>query len=331
VKNKKVDVSTLSGIASRIITAEAEELLHAAKRIEQSVIAAAKIILKHSGKLVICGMGKSGLIGQKIAGTLCSTGTPAVFLNAAEALHGDLGIYLPGDPTILISKSGSTEEVMKVIPILREFRSPLIGIVGNPKSPVAQKVDVVLDASVSTEADPLGLVPTSSTTLTLAIGDALAAVLMTAKEFNQDDFARFHPGGNLGHRLKLTVKDIMQPLRRVAQVTPDLSLMEAVILMTEKPQGAALVLAKGQILKGIITEGDLRRCLVSNRDIKTTRVEEAMTANPIAISGHARLQDAVSLMEDRSSQISVLPVVDTDGKTCIGLLRIHDIYQTKLL
>jgi arabinose-5-phosphate isomerase len=331
MKQKATDVSELIGLATQILNLEARELLRAAKRIDTDIVKAAEIILNHSGKVVICGLGKSGLIGQKIVGTLCSTGTPAVFLHAAEALHGDLGIYHPGDPTILISKSGSTEEVLRVIPILREFRSPLIGIVGNPRSPMAQKVDVVLDASVSKEADPLGLVPTSSTTLTMAIGDALSGVLMAARGFKYEDFARFHPGGVLGKRLRLTVKDIMQPLHRVAQVKRSLRLMEAVVLMTEKPQGAALVLTDSNILEGIITEGDLRRCLLSNQDFNQLKVEQAMNPNPVSVSAHALLHDAVTLMEDRGSQISVLPVVEDDGKTCIGLLRLHDLYQTKLM
>ncbi|MEE9571619.1 MAG: SIS domain-containing protein, partial [Candidatus Neomarinimicrobiota bacterium] len=174
----------LSGIASNILKAEASELINVAERIDKSVVKAAKILLKHDGKVVVCGIGKSGLIGQKIVATFCSTGTQAVFLHASNALHGDLGIYSPGDPTILISKSGATDEVVRLIPLLREFNSPLIGIIGNMDSTLADKVDVVLDSTVSSEADPLGVVPTNSTTVTMAIGDALAAVLMTAKKFN---------------------------------------------------------------------------------------------------------------------------------------------------
>ena len=158
-------------------------------------------------------MGKSGLIAQKIVATLCSIGNKAVFLHAAEAVHGDLGIYDPGDPTIVISKSGATEEMVRLIPILKEFNSPLIGILGNLKSPLADQMNVVLDASVSKEADPLGIVPTSSTTLTLAIGDALAAVLMSHRGFDHNDFAKLHPAGELGRRLRLTVENVMQPIQ----------------------------------------------------------------------------------------------------------------------
>ena len=321
----------LSGIASNILKAEAHELINVADRIDKSVVKAAKILLKHDGKVVVCGVGKSGLIGQKIVATFCSTGTQAVFLHASDALHGDLGIYRPGDPTILISKSGATDEVVRLIPLLREFNSPLIGIIGNKDSTLADKVDIVLDSTVSSEADPLGVVPTNSTAVTMAIGDALAAVLMTAKKFNQEDFARFHPGGNLGKRLKLQIKDIMTPLDKVAVVLPMQSLKETVLLMTKNPQGAALVSDDSKKLIGIITDGDLRRGFAQNGNINELIVSDVMNKKPIYIYSNARLQDAVTLMEDRVSQISVLPVLDNKNDKCVGLLRLHDIYQSKLI
>lgn len=321
----------LSGIASNILKAEARELINVAERIDKSVVKAAKILLKHDGKVVVCGVGKSGLIGQKIVATFCSTGTQAVFLHASDALHGDLGIYRPGDPTILISKSGATDEVVRLIPLLREFNSPLIGIIGNMDSTLADKVDVVLDSTVSSEADPLGVVPTNSTAVTMAIGDALAAVLMTAKKFNQEDFARFHPGGNLGRRLKLQVRDIMTPLDKVAVVSPKQSLKETILLMTKKPQGAAIVSDNSKTLIGIITDGDLRRGFAQNGNINELIVNDVMNKKPIFIYSNARLQDAVTLMEDRISQISVLPVLENKNNKCVGLLRLHDIYQSKLI
>jgi len=275
-------------------------------------------------------MGKSGLIAQKIAATLCSIGNKAVFLHAAEAVHGDLGVYAPGDPTILISKSGATAEMIRLIPILKEFNSPLIGILGNMKSPLVNKMDVVLDASVQREADPLGIVPTSSTTLTLAIGDAITGVLMSQRGFNQDDFARLHPAGDLGRRLRLIVENIMQSINEVAIVDKDDKLRKVVIAMTEKPQGAALVVDQKLQLLGIITEGDLRRSLADGKDIDKITVVDLMTPNPIAVNIKSPLKDAIILMEDRKSQISVLPVINDDGKTCAGLLRLHDIYQTNL-
>lgn len=321
----------LSGIASNILKAEARELINVAERIDKSVVKAAKILLKHDGKVVVCGVGKSGLIGQKIVATFCSTGTQAVFLHASDALHGDLGIYRPGDPTILISKSGATDEVVRLIPLLREFNSPLIGIIGNMDSTLADKVDVVLDSTVSSEADPLGVVPTNSTAVTMAIGDALAAVLMTAKKFNQEDFARFHPGGNLGRRLKLQVRDIMTPLDKVAVVSPKQSLKETILLMTKKPQGAAIVSDNSKTLIGIITDGDLRRGFAQNSNINELFVNDVMNKKPVFIYSNARLQDAVTLMEDRISQISVLPVLENKNNKCVGLLRLHDIYQSKLI
>ena len=322
--------SELKSIASQILREEGEELIKAADRIPDSVIQACEIIVNHPGKVVICGMGKSGLIGQKIASTLCSIGNKAVFLHASEAVHGDLGIYAPGDPTIVISKSGASEEMVRLIPILKEFNSPLIGILGNMKSPLVDQMDVVLDASVEKEADPLGIVPTSSTTLTLGIGDAMAAVLMTHREFNHDDFAKLHPAGDLGRRLRLTVKNIMQPIKNVAVVNKDDKLRKVVIDMTEKPQGAALVIDSNSQLLGIVTEGDLRRCLAEEGDIDQMTVNEVMTTDPVAINMGALLKDALMLMEDRESQISVLPVVNGDSKSCAGLLRLHDIYQTNL-
>ncbi len=322
--------SELKTIAAKILRKEGQELIDAADRIPEPMARVCEIIANHPGKVVICGMGKSGLIAQKIAATLCSIGNKAVFLHAAEAVHGDLGIYAPGDPTIVISKSGATEELIRLIPILKEFNSQLIGILGNLKSPLADQMDVVLDASVSKEADPLGIVPTSSTTLTLAIGDALAAVLMSHRGFDHDDFAKLHPAGDLGRRLRLTVEKIMQPIKDVATVHLDDNLRKVVIEMTEKPQGAALVMDGDSTLLGIVTEGDLRRCLAENGDIDQLKVSEVMTEKPVSVNLDAPLNDAVTLMEDRESQISVLPVVNGDGKSCAGLLRLHDVYQTRL-
>ena len=320
----------LKSIASEILKLEGQELLDAADRVAESVVKSSDIISNHSGKVVLCGMGKSGLIAQKIAATLCSIGNKAVFLHAAEAVHGDLGIYAPGDPTILISKSGATEEMLRLIPILKEFNSPLIGILGNMKSPLVRQMDVVLDASVQKEADPLGLVPTSSTTLTLAIGDAIVGVLMSQGDFKQDDFARLHPAGDLGRRLRLIVENIMQSIQEVAIVSKNDNLRKVVIEMTEKPQGAALVVDGENQLIGIVTEGDLRRALADGKDIDKITVIDLMTPNPIAININSPLKEAIILMEDRKSQISVLPVVKNDGKTCAGLLRLHDIYQKNL-
>tara|TARA_B100001029_G_scaffold74286_1_gene60665 strand:- start:805 stop:1782 length:978 start_codon:yes stop_codon:yes gene_type:complete len=321
---------SLKSVAKNVLLGEGEQLINAAERISEKMEIACDIITNHNGKIVISGMGKSGIIAQKIAATLCSIGNEAVFLHPAEAVHGDLGIYAPGDPTILISKSGATDEIVRLIPILKEFNSPLIGILGNMNSILSNEMDLVLDASVSKEVDPLAIVPTSSTTLTLAIGDALAAVLMANKNFKREDFAKLHPAGDLGRRLKLKVKDVMQPIDKVAVVDSNDDLRNTVIKMTEKPQGAALVLNDEKILMGIITEGDLRRSLANEIDIDNCKANELMSANPIAIKIDSSLSEVISLMENRESQISVLPVVD-QSNICLGLIRIHDIYQTQLL
>ena len=317
-------------VSKNVLIGEAEQMISAADRISDKVVEACKIIDNHPGKIVISGMGKSGLIAQKIASTLCSIGNKAVFLHPAEAVHGDLGIYAPGDPTILISKSGATDEILRLIPILKDFNSPLIGILGNMNSVLSNEVDLVIDASVSSEVDPLGIVPTASTTLTLAIGDALAAVLMSHKNFKREDFAKLHPAGDLGMRLKLTVKDIMQPIEKVAIVSLETNLRNAVIKMTENPQGAALVLDEKSSLLGIVTEGDLRRSLAQNVDIDNSKVEEVMSREPITININSLMSEVLTLMENRESQISVLPVISDDMR-CVGLIRIHDIYQTRLL
>ena len=317
-------------IAASILKTEANELLQAADRVSESIVDAAKLIDNHNGKVMICGLGKSGLIAQKIAATFCSIGRKAVFLHAVDALHGDLGIFEAGDPTIVISKSGSTEEIVRLIPILKEFESPLIGIVGNMNSSIIDDLDIVLDASVDNEADPLGIVPTSSTTLTLSIGDALAGVLMSVKGFNKNDFARFHPSGSLGKRLLLTVENIMQHISNVAVVNMTDKLRKVVIAMTEKPNGAAIVKCKNDGF-GLITDGDLRRCLAEGEDIDLLDAERIMTTDPVSISSNSSVDSALKLMEDRRSQISVLPVVSEENGECLGLIRLHDIYQTKLL
>ena len=317
-------------IAASILKTEANELLQAADRVSESIVDAAKLIDNHNGKVMICGLGKSGLIAQKIAATFCSVGRKAVFLHAVDALHGDLGIFDAGDPTIVISKSGSTEEIVRLIPILKEFESPLIGIVGNMNSSIIDDLDIVLDASVDNEADPLGIVPTSSTTLTLSIGDALAGVLMSVKGFNKNDFARFHPSGSLGKRLLLTVENIMQHISNVAVVNMTDKLRKVVIAMTEKPNGAAIVKCKNDGF-GLITDGDLRRCLAEGEDIDLLDAERIMTTDPVSISSNSSVDNALKLMEDRRSQISVLPVVSEENGECLGLIRLHDIYQTRLL
>lgn len=262
-----------------------------------------------------------------MAASFSSSGTPAVFLHAAEAIHGDLGVYQPGDPTLLLSKSGSTAEVLRLIPFFKRFQSPIIAIVGKTDSPIGEAADVVIDASVVQEADPLNLMPTSSTTVSLAIGDALAAALAKARNFTAEDFASFHPGGQLGRNLHMTVAEVMRPISAVACVTQDATLREVVIEMTRSPLGAACVLAVDGSLEGIITDGDIRRILSAEADILEKRVGACMTPSPVAGWPEMTLGEAVRTMEDRPSQISVLPVVAGATGRCVGLIRLHDAYQ----
>ena len=310
--------------------AEATAIQIAARRMGDSFGQAVEILLAAKSKLVICAIGKSGHIGGKLAATFSSCGMPAVFLHAAEAIHGDLGVYQPGDPTIVLSKSGSTAEALRLMPMFKRFQSPVIAIVGNIQSPIAEAADVVIDASVEKEADPLNLMPTSSSTVSLAIGDALAAALANAREFTAEEFATYHPGGQLGRNLLVNVKEVMRVADKVACAAPADTLREVVIRMTRHPWGAACVVDAEQNLEGIITDGDVRRLLSGDGDILSRRVAECMTTSPVCVHPGMSLGEAVRLMEDRPSQISALPVLERGARKLVGLLRLHDAYQPTL-
>ncbi|MEZ5012757.1 MAG: KpsF/GutQ family sugar-phosphate isomerase [Chitinophagales bacterium] len=311
-------------IAQNVLLFESSQLMRTMEKLDAQFDKAVDHILHHKGKVVVCGIGKSGAVAQKMTATLCSTGTPAVFLHAAEAAHGDLGVYVDGDPVIVISKSGTTEEMLRLLPFFIEAGSAVIAITGNIQSPIARGATCVLDASVEKEADALNLAPTASTTVALAIGDALAVALMHARGFTEKDFARFHPGGQLGKNLMLKVEDVMHEMHHVAQVKAEDSFRELLLAMTKYNLGAACVVDAKNTLLGLITDGDLRRCLLNHIDMQKTVVRDIMTKEPVQIGPHATLKEAVDMMENRSSQLSVLPVV-LDGK-CMGLIRIHDIY-----
>jgi arabinose-5-phosphate isomerase len=304
---------------------EAESVAQAARRLDGELIRAVDLILAHPGKVVVTGIGKSGHIARKIVATLCSTGTAAVFLHPAEAVHGDLGIYTPGDPTVLLSKNGASVELLALVPLLRQFHSPLIGILGNPAAPLAAQVDVLLDASVEREADPNNLAPTASAVTALAMGHALAIALMCARNFTPEEFGRFHPGGQLGRNLKLRVGEAMHTGDEVAFVSPETSLKDVIIAMTRRPLGGACVVGAGGTLAGFLTDGDLRRALTNHDDIRGLSASDAMTRTPVTVGPDASLAEALELMERRRSQISVLPVVDESGRA-LGIIRIHDIY-----
>jgi arabinose-5-phosphate isomerase len=312
-------------VARAAIEIEAASLSRAAAHLDDELIRAVDIVLAHSGKIVVTGIGKSGHVARKLVATLCSTGTSAVFLHPAEAVHGDLGIYTPGDPTVLLSKNGSSRELLALVPILREFHSPLIGILGSKSSPLARQMDVRLDASVEREADPHNMAPTASAVTAMALGHALAIALMCARQFTPREFSRFHPGGQLGRNLSLAVREAMHGADEIAMVSPGASLKEVIIAMTRRPMGGACVVGEDGTLAGFITDGDLRRALTTHDDIRELSAEDAMTRSPVTIGPDATLGDALERMERRPSQISVLPVVDEAGRA-LGLLRLHDVY-----
>jgi arabinose-5-phosphate isomerase len=320
--------------ARKVMETEAQAILVASARLverndntnDRSLIAAVETILGHSGKLIVTGLGKSGHAARSIAATLQSTGTPSVFLHPAEAAHGDLGICQPGDSVLMISKSGATAELLDLVPALREMRAALLGILGNPSSPLAREMDVVLDSSVQREADPEGFTPTASSAVTLAMGHALAIALMQARGFTAGDFSRLHAGGQLGRNLRLCVGDAMHRGDEVAWVAPEDSLKHVVMEMSKRPLGAACVVSPSGTLVGLITDGDVRRAFQAHDDIRTLRACDVMTERPSTLVPEALLHAALAFMEDRPSQISVVPVVDS-AQRCLGLLRLHDIYQ----
>jgi arabinose-5-phosphate isomerase len=311
--------------ARAALAAEAEAVRVAATRLDRHFVGAVELLHTHPGKVIVSGVGKSGDIGRKIASTLRSIGKPAVFMSAADATHGDLGLYHPGDPTILLSKSGVTPELVQLLPQLERIGSPLIAIVGNLQSPLARAARFVIDARVSEEADHLNAAPTCSTTVAVALGDALAVALMRLSAIDHQEFASYHPSGQLGRNLTMRVADAMQPAAKVATVHATDSLQTVVIAMTTHALGAACVISTDGVLEGLITDGDLRRALQRHPDIRELKAADLMTARPTTTSPAALLKEAAALMENRPSQISVLPVVD-DERRCVGLLRIHDLY-----
>jgi arabinose-5-phosphate isomerase len=314
--------------AREAMRVESGAIASAAERMDGSLVEAVKLIAGHGGNLVVMGVGKSGHVARKIAATLCSIGIRAVFLHPVEALHGDLGIYAPGDPTLFVSKSGSTAELLQIAHSLRSLPSPLIGILGNPAGALAAQMDVVLDASVRRESDPDSLLPTASSVVALSVGHALAIALMQARGFTAERFGALHPAGQLARNLNLTVAEAMHGCGEVGSTAEDTPVKQVVIAMTRFPLGAACVVSQAGALLGLITDGDLRRALEAHDDIRSLRACDVMTRHPATIGPGARLLEALRRMEDRPSQISVLPVVDGAGKW-LGLVRLHDIYRVE--
>ena len=273
---------------------------------------ALSLMIQCKGHVIICGMGKSGHVGRKISATLASTGTPSFFVHPAEAFHGDLGMITPDDVVVLISNSGETDEVLKLIPSLKSFGNRIIAITGGMKSTLAKNADAVLEIKMQGESCPNNLAPTTSTTLTMAIGDALASALMNKRNFMPNDFAKFHPGGSLGRRLLTRLKDVMST--RLTKVNPDASLKEVIVGMTQDQHGIALVMEDTNLV-GVITDGDLRRAMTrQDFNLDTFKAKDIMTNSPITAPLHAMLSDAEELM--RSRQIKQLLIVDKNSFTC---------------
>ena len=274
--------------------------------LSDSLTSAIELILGHDGHLVVCGMGKSGLVGRKIAATLSSTGTPALFLHPAEAIHGDLGMVRENDVVMLISNSGETEEVVKLLPALKRLNVKIISLIGRRDSSLGKAADVILDASVDKEACPLNLAPTTSSMAALVIGDALAVVLMEQRAFQPEDFAARHPGGSLGQKLLSKVSDKMVS-GALPYVSPDMMMSEVIVTMTKGRLGLALV-GTANDLKGIITDGDLRRMLVEERALDATRASDVMNASPQFISANASLGEA----EEKMAQTKIQSLIVRD-------------------
>lgn len=311
-----------------LLKLEALSIQKASERLEKDAIEKAiSLLLNCKSKVVITGVGKSGIIANKIADTMTSTGTVAIFLHPSDALHGGLGIISQGDCVIAISNSGETDEILMLLPFLERRKVSLIAIVGNTSSTLARRADVVIDASVDKEACPLNLAPTNSTTVALAIGDALAMTLMRLKGLTAEDFAANHPAGRLGKRLTLRVKDLMH---ESPNVKPDSCWIEVVKKISQYALGAVNVVDEEGKLIGIITDGDLRRTVEKTPPEKLSELtaKAMMTRSPITAPSEMLAYEALQLMENRPSQISVLPVVE-NGK-CVGLIRLHDIVRSGL-
>jgi arabinose-5-phosphate isomerase len=307
---------------------EAQAILAASERLGENLDRAVELIVARQGKLIVSGLGKSGHVARKLAATFQSTGTAAVFLHASEAAHGDLGMCQPGDAAVLISKSGSTRELLELVHPLRAKGLPLIGILGTVVSPLAAQMDVLFDASVQREADPQGFTPTASSSVALAVGHGLAVALMEARGFTKENFLHLHAGGQLGRNLRVRVKEVMHREGEVAWVSADDGLKQVVIEISRHPLGAACVVSADGSLLGLITDGDVRRAFHRHDDIRGLRAAEVMTRSPTTVEPEALIHDALCLMEDRPSQISVLPVVEPATGRCLGLIRLHDIYHT---
>jgi len=310
----------MKDIAKRVFDIEIESLKEVANSIGDDFTAAVNAILESKGKLIVAGVGKSGLIGRKIAATLASTGTPSFFLHPGEAFHGDLGMVEHDDLVILISYSGETDEVLKIIPFLKWNNNQIISITGNPNSTIAKNSDYHLNVCITREACPLELAPTSSTTVTLVMGDALAIALMEARQFQHEDFARFHPGGSLGRKLLVKVKDLMRK-DNLPFIDKSASFTEMLLCMSEGKLGMVVVGTADRV-EGIVTDGDLRRALLRTPDTKQLHIDDMMTVNPIIVEPDEYIHQAEQLMIER--KIATILVGSAHERTIAGVYQIYN-------
>ncbi len=312
----------------RTITMEREALAELEQRINGNFQRACELMIKSKGKVIVTGVGKSGHIGNKIASTLASTGTPSFFVHPGEASHGDLGMISRDDVVLAISNSGSSAEIVTLLPMFKRLGIPLISMAGKEDSPLAEAADTHLDISVSAEACPLGLAPTSSTTVTLAVGDALKVALLEARGFSAEDFAFSHPGGALGKKLLLKVGDVMHNGTEIPRVIHNTPLREALTEMTSKGLGMTTVVDDNDQLIGIFTDGDLRRCIDKGIDINSTETASVMTADPRTVNKNILAAEALNLME--TNKITALVVEDND-KAPVGVLHMHDLLRAGII
>lgn len=308
--------------ARKVLEIEAKAIRNLIQSIDENFAKAVEMILSCKGRVVVTGMGKSGIIGKKVSATLSSTGTPSLFLHPAEGIHGDLGMVTEDDVILAISNSGETEEINKLLPFFRKMGNRIIAFSGVKDSTLAKNSDVVINIEVKEEACPLGLAPTASTTATLAMGDALAIALLDRRGFKKRDFARLHPGGTLGRRLMLKVEDIMRIRDQVPSVEEEVTIITAIEEMTEKNLGFTTVVDKKGSLTGIITDGDLRRAIQNGVDFATQKAKEIMTKNPKTIEREKLLVQAVEKMEKNS--ITSLIIVNEENKP-VGIVHLHDL------
>ncbi len=314
-------------LAQKVLNIESEEILKAGKNISNNFTDAVNEILNCNGKIVLSGMGKSGHIARKIASTFASTGTPAFFMHPGEASHGDLGMITKDDIVIFFSNSGQSDELISIFPTIKRIGAKIIGISGNANSELANESDIHISAAVTKEACPLGLAPTASTSVSLALGDALAICVLDLREFTAEDFANSHPGGNLGKNTLTKIKDIMRIGQNIPSINIKASLKDAIEEMSNKKVGFTSILDDKNKLVGILTDGDLRRAVLNKKNIESS-IEDCMTKNPITLNGSEMAIEAVNIME--KSKVNCFLITDKDEKV-IGMLNLNDLFESKVI